>query len=126
MPLKLSRKPKIQLISIAVHSLPPILISLIFYFLSPNEISRIQLALAFVLLQMPWSAYLNWKERSDEKIPVFALISIMYWVYYALSLFWGARTPSGVENSLEKTYRTKPLPGPWLWPSRESPLSGWE
>jgi len=102
MPLKSSRKPKIQLIRFAVHSVPPILISLIFYSLSPNEISRIQLALAFVLLQLPWSAYLNWKQRSDEKIPVFALISIMYWVYYALSLFWGARTLSGLENPLEK------------------------
>src|SRR6267142_2408791 len=102
MPLKSSRKPKVQLISFAVHSVPPILISLIFYSLSLNEISRIQLALAFVLLQLPWSAYLNWKQRSDEKIPVFALISIMYWVYYALSLFWGARTLSGLENPLEK------------------------
>jgi hypothetical protein len=101
-PLKLSRKPKVRMISIAVHSLPPILISLIFYSLSPNEISRIQLALAFILLQVPWSAYLNWKERTDEKIPVFALISLMYWVYYALSLFWGTRTLSGGDNPLEK------------------------
>ncbi len=102
MPLNLPRRPKIKLIIIAVHSLPPILISLIFYSLSPNEISRIQLALAFLLLQMPWSAYLNWKKRSDDKIPVFALISGMYWIYYALSLFWGARTPSGVESPFEK------------------------
>jgi hypothetical protein len=102
MPLKLSRKPKIQLIKIAVHGLPPILISLIFYSMSPNQISRVQLAMAYVLLQMPWSAYLNWKERSDEKIPVFALISAMYWVYYALSLFWGTRTTSGVETLIEK------------------------
>src|SRR6267378_446217 len=100
--LKLRRRPKIKVISIAVHSLPPILLILIFYSLSPNEISQIQLALAFLLLQMPWSAYLNWKERSDEKIPVFALISGMYWVYYALSLFWGARTASGVESPFEK------------------------
>src|SRR6267142_317774 len=102
MPLKSSRKPKVQLISFAVHSLPPILISLIFYSLSPNEISRIQFALAYVLLQVPWSAYLNWKERIDEKVPIFALISIMYWVYYALSLFWGTRTTSGVETLIEK------------------------
>lgn len=102
MPLKLSRKPKIQLISFAIHSLPPILITLIFYFLSPNEISRIQLALAYVLLQVSWSAYLHWKEGSDDKIPVFALISVMYWVYYALSLFWGTRTTSGVETLIEK------------------------
>jgi len=102
MPFKSSRKPKTQLINIAVHGLAPILISLIFYFLSPNEISRIQLALAYVLLQVSWSAYLHWKEGSDDKIPVFALISVMYWVYYALSLFWGTRTTSGVETLIEK------------------------
>jgi len=101
-PFKLSRRPKLKVISIAVHGLPPILISLVFYSLSPNEISLTQLTLAFVLLQMPWSAYLHWKERSDEKIPLFALISVVYWVYYALALFWGARTPSGAESPIEK------------------------
>ena len=66
-----------------------------FYVFSPNDISWIQFVLAFVLLQIPWVAYRSWKKRGDEKIPIFALIAFMYWIYFALSLYWGARTVSG-------------------------------
>jgi len=97
-----SNQNKVGLLRIGVYCLPPFLISFLFRLLSSNEILWVQWILAFVLLQIPWLAYLNWKRRADEKIPVFALISFLYWVYFALALFWGARTPSGVETPFEK------------------------
>ncbi len=74
---------------------------MIFYFLSPNDISWVQSLFALILLVIPWAAYLNWKKNSDDKLPIFALIALMYWIYYALALFWGARTPSGIATPSE-------------------------
>jgi hypothetical protein len=90
------------LVRIGVYWLPPSLLSFAFYLLSPNDISRVQWLLAFLLLQIPWVAYLNWKKRAEDKLPVFAIIAFMYWIFYALALFWGARTPSGVATPNEK------------------------
>lgn len=93
---------RIGLLSIGAYAFPPFLVSLTFYLLSPNDIAWIQFAFALVLLQIPWITYLNWRKTGEDKLPVFALISFMYWIYYALSLFWGARTVSGVDTPLEK------------------------
>src|SRR5947207_291611 len=82
--------------------IPPLLTNTFFFLLSPNEISLTQWLLALALLQIPWLAYCNWGRKSDELLPVFAIISFMYWLYYAVSLFWGARTVSGGENLNER------------------------
>jgi hypothetical protein len=99
---KTPQRRRIQFISIAAYWLPPAVVTAAFYLLSPNEILWLQLLFAYLLLVIPWVAYLNWKKESDDKLPVFALIAFMYWVYYALALFWGARTPSGVATPNEK------------------------
>jgi hypothetical protein len=54
--------------------------------------------LALTLTAVPWVAYLNWKRNREEKLPIFALISFVYWIYYALPLFWGARTVASAET----------------------------
>ena len=97
-----SKTNKAELLNFGIYGLPPFLVSLFFYLLSPNDILWIQFALAVLLLQIPWTTYLKWKTRANEKLPVFALISLMYWVYYAVALFWGARTPSGVDTPFEQ------------------------
>lgn len=78
-----------------MNVIPPIALSVALYFLSLNEISLVQFALAIVLLLIPWTSYLNWKQRREMGLPIFAIISFMYWIYYALSLFLGPRTISG-------------------------------
>jgi hypothetical protein len=104
--IRLSRsrqKTKFRVIAVIVYWLPPVAVTLAFWLLSPNDILWLQLLLAFLLLVMPWVAYLNWKKKSDDKLPIFALFAFMYWVYYALALFWGARTPSGVATPSERS-----------------------
>src|SRR6478672_2320672 len=77
---------------------PPLVITLLFYYLSPNSISLLQLTLSIILLTFPWAYYLKWKQHREPGLPIFAIISFMYWIYYALGLYWGARTVSGVET----------------------------
>jgi hypothetical protein len=85
-----------------MYAAPPLLISLTFYLISPNEISWAHFLLALALLQIPWTAYLVWKQRDDQRLPIFAIISLMYWIYYALALFWGSRTISGMQSAFEE------------------------
>ena len=82
----------------ASYLLPPIVISILFYYLTKHDVSILQFVLSVVLLIVPWSYYLKWKQQREPGLPIFAIISFMYWIYYALSLFWGARTVSGDDN----------------------------
>src|SRR6266487_4954592 len=101
-PFESPGKTKRNRIGLVIYTLPPLLISLLFYVASPNHISWVQWGMALLLLLIPWMAYFKWKQRSNQKLPVFAIISFMYWVYYALSLFWGSRTVSGTDAFFER------------------------
>jgi predicted ABC-type exoprotein transport system permease subunit len=92
---------KTNLFRLGVYIIPPVVISILFFKLSQNEISIVQCLLALILLLIPWSAYLRWKLHKEPGLPIFAIISFMYWIYFALSLFWGPRTLSGNENPRE-------------------------
>jgi hypothetical protein len=96
-----TRGRKTGLLGAVMYVVPPLLLSVLFFYLSINEISLLQLSLAIALLVMPWTYYLKWKQRRETGLPIFAIISFMYWIYYALSLFWGARTLSGDNNESE-------------------------
>jgi hypothetical protein len=41
---------------------------------------------------IPWAAYVRWQREKDNELPVFAMLSLMYWLYYAVALFWGDLT----------------------------------
>jgi hypothetical protein len=92
---------KTSLLKFGVYILPPVLVSLLFFRLSQNEISIVQCVLAMILLTIPWSSYLKWKLREEPGVPVFAIVSFMIWIYFALSLFWGPRTVSGKDTPNE-------------------------
>ena len=47
-----------------------------------------QVIAAFILCWIPWAAYRKWVKGAREKIPLFALIGVMYWLAYAVPLFW--------------------------------------
>jgi hypothetical protein len=100
--LKLARENRNRLVSIGAYVFPPFFVSLVSYLLSPNEILWVQFVFALLLLQIPWMFYVSWRKRAEEKLPVFALISFIYWIYYVLSLFWGARTISSTDSPFGK------------------------
>jgi len=47
-----------------------------------------QVIAAFILCWIPWAAYQEWVRGPREKIPLFVLIGVMYWIAYAPPLFW--------------------------------------
>ena len=47
-----------------------------------------QVIAAFILCWVPWAAYQEWVRGTREKIPLFVLIGVMYWLAYAVPLFW--------------------------------------
>lgn len=54
-----------------------------------NDVSLVQLSWAIALLGLPWHAYLDWRSRGRPELPLFAMISFMYFLYYAVPMFWG-------------------------------------
>jgi hypothetical protein len=79
------------------HDLPSIALSIsvplatiCFFWLSrSNEVSLTQAALSFALLFLPWQGYLNWRRAARRELPLFGMISFMYFLYYAVPMFWG-------------------------------------
>jgi hypothetical protein len=65
----------------------PIATTSLLYIARLNEVSLLQLVIAFVLLLLPWQAYMNWRRGDREALPVFAMLAFMYWLYYAVPLF---------------------------------------
>ena len=65
----------------------PFLVTSLLYLARLNEVSLVQLAIAFLLLLLPWQAYVNWRRGGREALPVFAMLAFMYWLYYAVPLF---------------------------------------
>ncbi len=79
----------------------PMALTTFLWLTSSNAITAIQFLIALALLMIPWVSYLGWRRRLNDELPVFAMISFMYWLYYVMALFWGdliihvARTPLG-------------------------------
>jgi hypothetical protein len=65
----------------------PAALTLVLYLGRLNDVSFIQGFLAFALLLISWRAYLRWQRSGDYAIPIFAMLSFMYWLYYAVPLF---------------------------------------
>lgn len=86
-----------SLFIIALRALAlPVGVTGLLWFTSRNNVSLIQLLLALALLLIPWMSYLRKRARENFHLPVFAIISFMYWVYYAPALFWAdLRLPVG-------------------------------
>ncbi len=90
---------------------PPLAFTILLWFTRLNPISIWQLSVCLVLLVIPWYSYVSWHQRKINDLPVFAMISLMYWVYYALALFWGeltipvARTIFGRDAEVEMLSR---------------------
>jgi hypothetical protein len=71
--------------------LGPVIISLLLWFASPNDISVLQSLAAFALLLMASWSYSNWQKASSPGLPLFAGVTAMYWLFFALQLYLGDR-----------------------------------
>lgn len=76
--------------------LPPLLATIFCWYVSPNEITTSQAFLALLLLMVPWFSYLLWRSERRREIPLFAMMAMMHWVYFAQPLFWGDRRIPGM------------------------------
>jgi hypothetical protein len=56
-----------------------------------NEITLFEFMGAAGLLGVAWAPYYRWKVDGERYLPIFPMISFMFWIYYALPLFWGDR-----------------------------------
>jgi len=74
----------------------PFGVTLFLWFTRTSEVTFAETLLAAGLIYIPWHSYLQWVKRGEERIPVFAMVSFVYWVYYGLPLFWGDRIISDI------------------------------
>ena len=66
----------------------PLIITAVLWATSLYDATLPQVIAAFILCWIPWAAYQEWVMGTREKIPLFVLIGVMYWMAYAVPLFW--------------------------------------
>src|SRR5438128_2085020 len=64
--------------------LPPCLVTGLLWITSNNTASLREILLAIALLFIPWISFLRWRRERDYDLPLFALISGMYWLFFAM------------------------------------------
>jgi len=74
------------------YAFPPFVAILFLNVTSINQNVPVQVILAFCMLCVPWFGYLNWQQNRSHRIPIFAIVTAIYILYFALPLFWGSRT----------------------------------
>ena len=80
-----------QFTDLVLFVFPPAIVTFFFWMTSPREITIFQAGLAFILLCIPWVGYCRWKRELTSELPLYSIITLAYWVYYALPLFWASR-----------------------------------
>jgi hypothetical protein len=76
---------------LALIVLPSVFITLFLSVTSENDITPLQFFCALILLMLPIQAYYKWREEARGGLPLLAMITIIYWLYYTFPLFWGDR-----------------------------------
>jgi len=74
----------------------PLLLTAVLAYTSSYEVSVTQGVLAFLLCWMPWASYRQWLRGDRNNIPLFALLAAMFWLAYAVPLFWAQHIVTGV------------------------------
>ncbi|HYY70686.1 MAG TPA: hypothetical protein VE734_13235 [Terriglobales bacterium] len=70
---------------------PPLAATFFLWLTRLNEITVFEFLASAALLATAWIPYYRWRVTGERYLPVFPMLSFMYWVYYVLALFWGAR-----------------------------------
>src|SRR5438132_12795549 len=69
----------------------PLAVNALLWMTSINEITPLAGLAATVLFCLPYFSFLHWQRQSNNRVPLFAIVGGVYWLYYAPSLFWGDR-----------------------------------
>lgn len=75
----------------ALALLVPIAVTMLLTMVSAHRVTPGQGAAAFLLLLFPCASYLNWKATYQHRLPLFAMLAFLHWLYFALPLFLGGR-----------------------------------
>jgi hypothetical protein len=72
----------------------PLLVTGFLWATSSYELSVPQILASFVLVWIPWASYHRWSRGLRQDLPLFALIAAMYWLTYAVPMFWSKHSIS--------------------------------
>jgi hypothetical protein len=75
----------------ALLVLVPSLVTAVLWLARANSVSLVQAGLATALLLIPYASFHYWRTHAHAGFPVFGCVALMYWVYFAIPLFWGDR-----------------------------------
>ncbi|HEV7860741.1 MAG TPA: hypothetical protein VGO91_19130 [Pyrinomonadaceae bacterium] len=84
---------------LALIVLPSVFFTVFLALTSENDITPPQFFCALILLMLPIHAYYKWREEGRGGLPLLAMITIIYWLYYAFPLFWGDRDVLQADNN---------------------------
>jgi hypothetical protein len=65
----------------------PLIVTSLLYLVRLNDVSLSQCVIAFALLLLPWQDYRKWRQAGRSSLPIFAMLGLMYWLYYGVPLF---------------------------------------
>jgi O-antigen polysaccharide polymerase Wzy len=68
----------------------PLLVTALLWYSSSYDLTAAEIGAAFVLCWLPWASYRKWCRGDRQGVPLFALLSGMYWLAYIVPLFWGS------------------------------------
>ena len=74
----------------------PLLATGLLWYSSPYDLTLAEVMAAFLLSWLPWASYRSWHRGERKDIPFFALLAGMYWLVYAVPLFWGSHETGSV------------------------------
>ncbi len=67
--------------------LPPVGVTGVLWLTRLSEVTPEGVLYAFVLFLIPWCAFLIWGQQK-RGIPVFAMVGLVYWWFFAVGMFW--------------------------------------
>jgi len=68
----------------------PLLLTVLLWWSSSYDLTLGEISAALILAVLPWVAYRTWHLGDRKEIPLFVLVGGMYWLAYALPLFWSS------------------------------------
>src|ERR1700751_6356942 len=68
----------------------PLAVTAFLWWSSPYDVSLPQGGAALILAWIPWVYYRKWNRGERRQIPLFVLIAGMYWLAFAVPLFWSS------------------------------------
>jgi len=75
---------------VLLHAGVPVLVTAFLCMTTPHQLSISQILAAFLLCWIAWASYRQWYRGFRQEIPLFSLVAAMYWISYALPLFWSS------------------------------------